>query len=104
MGKKRSRMIDTSVPEEEVEVGLSRTKRTAERKDLQARLETLGKRLAKLPVERLQALDLDEVLEREVKLLATTKKGSGLARQRKRVAGLLRPLDLDELEAKLDRR
>ncbi len=102
MGKKRRKMIDTSVPEEDVEVGPSRTDARKERKAFQARLETLATRLAALPTDRLSAFELDEPTAKAVVQLASTKKGSALARQRRRVAKLLRPLDLDAVEAKLD--
>jgi ribosomal 50S subunit-associated protein YjgA (DUF615 family) len=101
MGRKRNRMIDTSVPEQEVEVGRSRTKARAELKDHQARLESLATQLATLPPERRRAFEFGKELDEAVALLASSKKGSALARQRKRVAKLLRPLDLDAIEARL---
>ncbi len=97
-------MIDTSIPEGEEDDGyVSRSKRRAERKDNQARLEKLANTLAKLPAQALAKLDLDEEIQREALAFGQIRKGSGLARQRKRVAGLLRTLDLDELEAALDK-
>ena len=102
MGKKRGRnMIDTSVAEEDVEVGESRSKARKELKAHQARLEELATRLAGLSPERRKAFELDEPTEKAVALLATTKKGSALARQRRAVAKLLRLLDLDAIEARL---
>jgi ribosomal 50S subunit-associated protein YjgA (DUF615 family) len=98
---RRKRMIDTSVPEEEVDPASSRTKQRAVRKDLQERLESLGAALAKLPPKKLAPFELGEELEREIISFASMRKGSALARQRKRVAGLLRPLDLDAIEARL---
>ena len=101
---RRNRMVDTSVPEEEMEVGQSRTKARKERKDFQSRLETLAIRLATLPPKAVAKLDLGVEAEREIAQLAGQKKGSALARQRKRVAGLLRHLDLDALEETLEDR
>jgi ribosomal 50S subunit-associated protein YjgA (DUF615 family) len=95
-------MVDTSIPEEDVEVGPSRTDARKERKAHQARLETLATRLAALPSERLPAFELDEPTAKAVLQLANTRKGSALARQRRHVAKLLRPFDLDALEARLD--
>lgn len=95
-------MIDTSIAEEDVEVGPSRTDARKERKAHQARLETLATRLADLPPDRLARFELDEPTAKAVVELANTKRGSALARQRRRVAKLLRPLDLDAIEAALD--
>lgn len=102
MGKKRRKMIDTSVPEEEEEVGQSRSKARKELKEHQARLETLATRLAGLPAERRKAFDLDEHTEKAIAILAGAKKGSAMARQRRAVAKLLRLADLDAIEARLD--
>ncbi len=102
MGKKRRKMIDTSVSEEEVEVGQSRSKARKELKAHQARLEELATRLAGLPAERRKAFELDEHAEKALAILSTTKKGSALARQRRAAAKLLRLADLDAIEARLD--
>lgn len=102
MGKKRRKMIDTSVAEEDVEVGPSRTDARKERKAIQARLETLASRLAALPSGRLGAFELDEPTTKAVLALGAASKGSAMARQRRLVAKLLRPFDLDAIEARLD--
>jgi len=105
MGR-RKRMIDTSLPEAEEEVGPSRTKKRAKRKDHAARLEALATTLARLPNERRARLALEGDLADAVQMLSTIKKGSGMARQRRRVAGLLRELDddaLDDLESRAAR-
>ncbi|MEM6958194.1 MAG: DUF615 domain-containing protein [Myxococcota bacterium] len=102
MGRKR-KMIDTSIDEADEEVPLSRTKQRALRKDLQGRLDGIAKRLAKLRREEIEALGLGEDVAREVALLAKMRVGSSFARQRRRVAGLLRDVDLDALEANLER-
>ncbi|MAQ13965.1 MAG: hypothetical protein CMN30_04115 [Sandaracinus sp.] len=99
---KRKRMVDTSVREEDIELGQSRTKARKERKDLQSRLEALAMRLAKTPPHIVAGLDLGVEAEREIAQLASQKKGSALARQRKRVGGVLRTMDLDEIEAALE--
>ena len=95
---KRKRMVDTSQPEHEVEVGPSRSERRAVRKDAQARLEAVGLALTRLTPAALAGLQLGEELGDEVRRLAELGPGSALARQRRRVAGLLRHLDLDALE------
>jgi len=95
-------MIDTSVPEEEEAVGPSRTDARKERKAMQARLERLAVRLAAVPLDQLPRFGLDEPAAKAIAELASTKRGSALARQRRRVAGLLRSMDLDALEAALD--
>ena len=102
MGRRsRRKMIDTSVPEEDVEVGDSRTKARTELRQHQERLESIAVRLASLTEERRKKLDLGEALERELTAMANHRKGSALARQRRLVAKLLRAADLDALEAEL---
>lgn len=102
MGKKRRKMIDTSIPEEEVEVGESRSKARKQLKAHQARLETLATRLAALPPQRRAPFELPEYVGKAIDALATTKRGSALARQRRLAAKLLRDLDLDAIEERLD--
>ncbi|HHH29512.1 MAG TPA: DUF615 domain-containing protein [Polyangiaceae bacterium] len=98
---KRRRMIDTSVPEDEVDLGPSRTDKRTERKNRHARIDALARRLAALPERSLLALDLGESIERELRVLGSLSAGGALPRQRRRVASLLRPLDLDEVEQRL---
>ena len=100
MGKRR-RMVDTHVPEHEEDVGPSRSKQRAVRKDQQGRLESLANQLAELSDRARARLELDEPIEREVRALALVDPGSAMARQRRRVATLLRALDLDDLEARV---
>lgn len=99
---KRRRMIDTSVPEDELEARPSRSEKRALQRDLQTRLETLGLRLTTLTERALTSLDLGEATEREVRLLATLTSGSALSRQRRRVAALLRSPDLEETERRIE--
>lgn len=101
MGK-RKRMVDTSVPEHEVEVGPSRKRQRAARLDLAARLESMGARLAALSVGGRAKLELGEELEAELAILRNMGFGKALPRQRRRVAGFLRALDLDDLERRLE--
>jgi len=102
MGKKRRKMVDTSVAEEDVEVGDSRTKARKELKAHQARLEALATRLAALPAQRRKPFELGEEVDKELAVLSSAKKGSALARQRRLVAKLIRSLDLDAIEERLD--
>lgn len=95
-------MVDTNVPEHEELVGDSRTKKRVERKGLQSRLEALGNRLAGLPLRVLVSLELGEELEADVRMLSTLESGSALTRQRRRVAGYLRELDLDALDQRIE--
>ena len=95
-------MVDTSVSEEEEVVGDSRSKVRKELKAHQARLEELAVRLAALTAERRKVFELGEQAEKALAELATTKRGSALARQRRAAAKLLRLLDLDAIEARLD--
>ena len=101
-------MFDTSMTDEDLEYGTSRTKLRAERKDHQARLEALAMRLARIAEneKKFAALDLEleDGTEEQLRGLAMMKAGSALARQRRRVASLLRHLDLDEIEKRLDKR
>ncbi len=99
---KRSRMVDTSTGEFDGEQKPSRSEQRIERKALQARLEALGYRLTRLSTGDLAKLDLGEELEREVAALATVRVGSARARQRRRVAGLLRAFDLDAFEERVE--
>lgn len=101
MGK-RKRMVDTSVPEHEIEVGLSRKRKRVARHELQARLEGMGERLAGLSDEARAKLELSDELETELARLREMGFGSSLPRQRRRVAGFLREMDLDDLERRLD--
>ena len=101
MAKRPRKMIDTSVPEHEEEVPPSRSKKREVRKQNKVRLEDLAARLTKLRAGDLAALELGENIEREVVMLRDLKRGHALARQRRLVASLLRPFDLDELEARL---
>lgn len=102
MAKRRRKAIDTSVPEDEVEVGPSRSKKRAARKDEKARLEALGHRLTTLPQRAFESLALDGETVREVRTLAAMGLGSALAQQRRRVARMLREYDLDELEQRVE--
>ena len=101
---KRRRMVDTSVPEHEEVVGASRGEKRAVNKDRQARLEAVALRLTILTPRALTSLDLGEDIESEVRLLISLSAGqrSALVRQRRRVASLLRPLDLDETERRVE--
>ena len=101
MGKRKKKMIDTSTVEEEEEVGPSRTQVRAERKSEQDRREVLAMMLCKLREKVLLKLDLGVDVEKEVRILGELKKGSALARQRRRVASALRLLDLEEIEPKI---
>ncbi len=100
MGRRKKKLFDTTA-EEEFDDRPSRTKLRAERKDLQSRLESLAVKLAKVVPERREVFAFDEVTERELGVLAKMRPGSAMARQRKRVAGLLRHLDLDVVERHL---
>lgn len=99
---RRRRTIDTSVPEDEVEVGPSRSEKRAARKDEKERLETLGERLTTMTQRAFESLALDEETVREVRMLASLGQGSALTQQRRRVARVLRAHDLDELERRVD--
>lgn len=105
MARRKRKMFDASGEREESdgEEFVSRSKKRAARKDQQARLEALAVRLAKLSPAKRAPLELDEVTERELGVLQGMKAGSALARQRKRVAGLMRHLDLDDLEKRVER-
>ena len=81
---------------------VSRTKLKQERKDYQARLDAITERLTNLPPKVVALFELGEEIQDEVKILVNQKKGSALARQRKRVAGLLRAFDIDEIEKRVD--
>jgi len=97
-------MIDTSVPEHEEVLGTSRSEQRVVRKDQQSRLEALAKRLTTLTPRALAGLEIGEQNEAEVRLLATLSVGDRgpATRQRRRVASLLRPLDLDEMERRVE--
>ena len=101
MGKRR-KMVDTSVPESEIERGPSRAERRQARRAEQSRLERLGLTLCELPDGALARLRLEEALEIELRKLATMSRGDALPRQRRRVASLLRERDLEELERELE--
>ena len=78
-----------------------RTQVRNERKNEQERREVLAMMLAKLREKVLLKLDLGVDIEKEVYILSELKKGSALARQRRRVASALRLLDLDEIEPRI---
>lgn len=94
-------MVDTSVPEEEDEVGASRSTKRVERREVQDRLEALGARLTTLTERGFASLELGEEIANELAQLMALSSGSALARQRRRVAALLRGHDLDDLERRV---
>ena len=94
-------MIDTSTDEYEDDEFVSRTKRRAVRKDNQARLEGMTMILRGLRDPILVELDLGEELTKEVRLFAKMSVGGAFARQRRRIASLLRVVDMDELEPRV---
>ena len=101
MSKRKKPMIDTTIAEEDEEIGPSRTKVRNEKKEEQARREVLALLLASLRQPILKKLALGETIEKEVVILKELSKGSAYARQRRRVASSLRQLDLDEIEPRI---
>lgn len=99
---KRRRWVDTSVPEHEEEVGPSRSKQREARKALKARLESIAFNLTRLPERALSRLELGDAIDDEVGQLREMSVGPAFARQRRRLVGLLRELDLDELEGQIE--
>ncbi|MFK7990001.1 MAG: ribosome biogenesis factor YjgA [Sandaracinaceae bacterium] len=101
MGR-RKRMVDTSVPEEDIDYGPSRSDKRTVKRALQVRLENIGYSLTKLSQPALEGLELGDTLEREIEVLGRVTTGSVVPRQRRRVAGLLRDYDLDVLERRIE--
>lgn len=96
-------MIDTHVPESELEQPPSRTSLRAERKKVQDDLDTMTKRLTELSPASRKKLALDPAIEEAVHILATMRTGGGMSRQRRYVAKLLRTVDLVALSKALEK-
>lgn len=90
-------MIDTFSPESEEIAAPSRTKKRAARKQQQADLELLAKRLVAVPPKRLVELGLPEAVVKSVRGLAVLKRGSALGRQRRLLVSQLQDLETDVL-------
>ena len=103
MGRKkktRFQMIREDIDEEPVEFAV-RPNRNAERR-LQGELDELAWAVANLPPSKRAALTMDDSTRREVDLLIKAGNDGGRRRQLKRVTGLLRVMDLDNLRDELD--
>lgn len=90
-------MIDTHVPEGEIDLGPSRTQKRHERKRTQANLDELTQLLASIPPRVLAGLALDEELHEAVLAYKRLPHGGASARQRRLVARMLRGHEPDAL-------
>ncbi len=102
MARRKKPMIDTSTFEELEDLGPSRTDKKKEQRALQITLEALAMELAGLKPKRLAMLELPPEVLLGITTLASTKRGSALARQRRGAASLLRLVDIEAIRKKLD--
>lgn len=89
----------TEEPDEDLP---TRTELRAGRKAIQASLDALTKRLAKLSPKVLATLDLDPTIAEAVTALTKIPHGSGYARQRRLTAKLLRDHDIAAIDRRVD--
>ncbi|MBW2464216.1 MAG: DUF615 domain-containing protein [Deltaproteobacteria bacterium] len=98
---RRTTVIDHREEEEE-DTRKTRSELRAGRKAVQAGLDALTMRLAKLSPRILSAIDLDEDVVEAVTTLAKIPHGSGYARQRRLIARTLRDYDVEAIDRRVD--